>query len=90
MFCGAILLARLVEVEIVSPYRRILINTSVDNCRGDGSRAGNGTWILFINNGAGTTPQTGTHFARSLDPAKPRNPAKLSDPAEMRRLGLNN
>ena len=31
MFCEAVLLARLVEVEIVSPYYGILINTGVGN-----------------------------------------------------------
>ena len=51
---------------------------------GDEARAGNETRILFKNNGAGTAPQTGTRLAGSLDLAKPRNPAKLFDPAKTR------
>ena len=31
MFCEAVLWARLVEVEIMSPYHGILINTGVGN-----------------------------------------------------------
>ena len=50
-------------------------------CRGDEPRAGNGTRICFKNSGAHIAPQTSVRQAGSLDPAKPRKPARLADPA---------
>ena len=52
-----------------------------DYCRGDEPQAGNGTRIYFKNSRARIALQTGMRQAGSLDPAKPRKPARLADPA---------
>ena len=46
-----------------------------DYCRGDETRAGNETRILFKNDGASIAPQAGSRLAGSLVPAKPLAPA---------------
>ena len=52
-----------------------------DYCWGDEPRAGNGTRILFKNNGASIAPQACLRLAGSLNPAKPLDPTELADPA---------
>ena len=52
-----------------------------DYCRGDEPRAGNGTWILFKNNGANIAPQDGPRLAGSLNLAELSDPTKLLDSA---------
>ena len=50
---------------------------------GDEPQAGNGTWILFENNGASIGPQSGPTLAELLDSARSVDPAKQADPARL-------
>ena len=59
-------------------------------CRGDGPRAGNGTRILFISNGAGTAPQYRRALGRVARPGQAPQSGHTSRPGKTRRLGPNN
>ena len=61
-----------------------------DYYRGGELEAGNGTWILFKNNGASIAPQPGSCLARSLNPAKPLRPGQALQPGQTPQLGPNN
>ena len=61
-----------------------------DYCRGDGPRAGNGTRILFKNNGAGTAPQYRHALGRVARPGQAPQAGQTSRPGKTRRLGPNN
>ena len=61
-----------------------------DYCRGDGPRAGDGTRILFKNNGAGTATQYRCALGQVTRPGQAPQAGQTSRPGKTRRLGPNN